>query len=67
MSGDRYETRVATPADAALAGAAFYAANGFVEVGRGETHLTTGRPIESAFMRKPLAPLGGRRIDDERQ
>ena len=32
--------------EASLAGVAFYKANGFVEVGRGETRLTTGRSME---------------------
>ena len=41
--------------DASLAGVAFYGANGFVEVGRGETRLTTGRSMECVFMRKDLA------------
>src|SRR5687767_4598600 len=41
--------------EASLAGVEFYRANGFVEVGRGETHLMSGRPIACVFMRKPLA------------
>jgi GNAT superfamily N-acetyltransferase len=41
--------------DASLAGVAFYEANGFVEVGRGETRLMTGRSMASVFMRKDLA------------
>jgi GNAT superfamily N-acetyltransferase len=40
--------------EASLAGVAFYRANGFVEVGRGETCLTTGRSMECVFMRKDL-------------
>jgi hypothetical protein len=40
--------------EASLAGVAFYKANGFVEVGRGETRLSTGRSIECVFMRKDL-------------
>lgn len=32
----------------------FYSANGFVEVGRGETRLMSGRPIACVFMRKTL-------------
>ena len=40
--------------EASLAGVAFYQANGFVEVGRGETCLTTGRSMECVFMRKDL-------------
>ena len=41
--------------EASLAGVAFYEANGFVEMGRGETRLTTGRSMECVFMRKDLA------------
>lgn len=37
-----------------LAGVDFYRANGFIEVGRGETRLTTGRSMECVFMRKNL-------------
>jgi GNAT superfamily N-acetyltransferase len=40
--------------EASLAGVAFYKANGFVEVGRGEARLTTGRSMECVFMRKEL-------------
>ena len=40
--------------EASLAGVDFYRANGFVEVGRGETRLMSGRPIACAFMRKDL-------------
>lgn len=43
--------------DASLAGVAFYKANGFVEVGRGETRLTTGRSMECVFMRKDLSAV----------
>ena len=43
--------------DASLAGVAFYGAKGFVEVGRGETRLTTGRSMECIFMRKDLAAI----------
>lgn len=43
--------------DASLAGVAFYRANGFVEVGRGEIRLTTGRSMECIFMRKDLAAI----------
>jgi GNAT superfamily N-acetyltransferase len=42
--------------EASLAGVAFYRANGFIEVGRGETCLTTGRTMECVFMRKDLRP-----------
>jgi len=42
--------------DASLVGVNFYKANGFVETGRGETVLTTGRSIASVFMRKELKP-----------
>jgi putative acetyltransferase len=38
--------------EASLAGVAFYEANGFVEVGRGETRLTTGRSMECVYMWK---------------
>jgi GNAT superfamily N-acetyltransferase len=41
--------------EASLPGVAFYAANGFVEVGRGEIRLTTGRSMECLFMRKDLS------------
>jgi ribosomal protein S18 acetylase RimI-like enzyme len=41
--------------EASLAGVAFYQANGFIEVGRGQTRLTTGRSIECVFMHKDLA------------
>jgi GNAT superfamily N-acetyltransferase len=39
---------------ASLAGVAFYRANGFGEVGRGEALLMTGRPMPCVFMRKLL-------------
>lgn len=42
--------------EASLAGVAFYQANGFIEVMRGETRLTTGRTMECVFMRKNLRP-----------
>lgn len=45
--------------EASLAGVDFYAAHGFVETGRGETRLKSGRPIACVFMRKPLAPQAG--------
>lgn len=38
--------------EASLAGVEFYRANGFVEVGRGETRLMSGRPIACVYMRK---------------
>ena len=41
--------------EASLAGLAFYKANGFVELGRGEVRLTTGRSMECVFMRKDLS------------
>jgi GNAT superfamily N-acetyltransferase len=41
--------------EASLAGVHFYRANGFVEVGRGQTHLMSGRPIDCVFMEKTLA------------
>lgn len=40
--------------EASLAGEAFYRPQGFVERGRGETHLPSGRPIACVFMRKQL-------------
>ena len=40
--------------EASLAGVAFYQGNGFVEVGRGEVSLTTGRSMPCVFMRKTL-------------
>ena len=40
--------------EASLAGVEFYKANGFIEVSRGETRLTSGRPIACVFMRKDL-------------
>ena len=40
--------------DASLAGVEFYRANGFIEVGRGDTHLQSGRPIACVFMRKDV-------------
>src|SRR5262245_35493285 len=41
--------------EASLAGVAFYKANGFVELGRGEGRLTTGRSMECVFMWKDLS------------
>lgn len=41
--------------DASLAAVEFYKANGFVEVGRGEHRLRSGRPMECVFMRKELS------------
>jgi GNAT superfamily N-acetyltransferase len=40
--------------DASLAAVDFYAVNGFTELGRGDTVLTTGRSIATVFMRKTL-------------
>jgi GNAT superfamily N-acetyltransferase len=40
--------------EASFAGVEFYKANGFVETGRGETHLKSGRPISCVFMEKIL-------------
>jgi putative acetyltransferase len=40
--------------EASLAGVEFYKANGFIEIGRGETRLMSGRPIACVFMRKDL-------------
>jgi predicted nucleic acid-binding protein/GNAT superfamily N-acetyltransferase len=43
--------------EASLAGVDFYRANGFIEVGRGETRLTTARSMECVFMRKELSAV----------
>jgi ribosomal protein S18 acetylase RimI-like enzyme len=43
--------------EASLAGVAFYKANGFVEISRGETHLMSGRPIQCVFMEKTLTKV----------
>ena len=40
--------------EASLAGVEFSKANGFEEVGRGDTRLMSGRPIACVFMRKTL-------------
>ena len=40
--------------EASLAGLAFYRAHGFVEIGRGDAHLRSGRPIACVFMEKHL-------------
>ena len=40
--------------EASLAGVEFYKANGFAEMGRGETRLMSGRPIACVFMRKAV-------------
>lgn len=40
--------------EASLAGIEFYKANGFAEMGRGETRLMSGRPIACVFMRKAV-------------
>jgi putative acetyltransferase len=40
--------------EASLTGLEFYRAHGFVEIGRGETHLRSGRPIACVFMEKQL-------------
>ena len=39
---------------ASLPGVAFYKANGFVELGRGEARLMSGRSMPCVFMRKAL-------------
>ena len=41
--------------EASLAGVEFYRAKGFFELSRGETHLSSGRPIACVFMQKTLA------------
>jgi GNAT superfamily N-acetyltransferase len=43
--------------EASLAGVEFYKANGFIEVGRGETRLTTGRSMECVFMWRDLSAV----------
>ena len=43
--------------EASLAGVEFYRANGYTELRRGETRLTSGHAIGCVFMRKPLGPL----------
>lgn len=43
--------------EASLAGVAFYKANGYLEAGRGETRLTTGRSMECVRMRKDLSAI----------
>jgi putative acetyltransferase len=40
---------------ASLAGVAFYKANGFEEIGRGEAELMSGRSMPCVFMRKVLS------------
>jgi putative acetyltransferase len=40
--------------EASLAGFEFYRAHGFVEIGRGDTQLRSGRPIACVFMEKQL-------------
>jgi GNAT superfamily N-acetyltransferase len=42
--------------EASLAGVAFYTANGFEELGRGEAHLLSGRSMPCVFMRKIISP-----------
>jgi putative acetyltransferase len=42
--------------EASLAGLEFYRAHGFIETGRGETRLMSGRAIACVFMRKSLVP-----------
>jgi GNAT superfamily N-acetyltransferase len=40
--------------EASLASVEFYKVHGFIETGRGEAHLMSGRPIACIFMRKDL-------------
>jgi ribosomal protein S18 acetylase RimI-like enzyme len=49
--------------EASFAGVEFYRANGFTEIGRGETYLQSGRPIGCVFMRKDLAAPNAVRPD----
>lgn len=42
--------------EASLAGVGFYCSHGYVEVGRGDSLLTTGQTIACVFMRKELSP-----------
>jgi GNAT superfamily N-acetyltransferase len=44
--------------ESSLAGVEFYRAHGFSEIGRGETRLLSGRPIECVFMSKSLQAAG---------
>jgi ribosomal protein S18 acetylase RimI-like enzyme len=44
--------------EASLAGVEFYRANGFVDIGRGETYLKSGAPIACVRMRKTLTLPG---------
>ena len=45
--------------EASLAGAEFYKRNGYVEIGRGDSHLRSGNPIACVFMQKTVATSGG--------
>lgn len=45
--------------EASLAALEFYRTIGFVEIGRGETHLRSGRPIACVFMEKRLTDTTG--------
>jgi GNAT superfamily N-acetyltransferase len=47
--------------EASLAGVEFYRANGYAELRRGETRLTSGHPMACVFMRKEIAAAGGER------
>ena len=64
LAEDHARARGAASLDiqASLAGVAFYAANGFEEVGRGEAVLMTGQSMPCVFMRKLLG-----RIENPRQ
>ena len=44
--------------DSSLAAVDFYRANGFVETGRGEHRLRSGRTMACVFMRKNLSGVG---------
>jgi GNAT superfamily N-acetyltransferase len=43
---------------ASLAGVAFYEANGFEELGRGDAQLRSGHSMPCVFMRKSVSPKG---------
>ena len=48
--------------EASLAGAAFYEAHGYIEIGRGEIQLLSGHPIQCVFMRKRLVAVGAMEV-----
>lgn len=52
--------------EASLAGVDFYARQGFVEFGRGETRLMSGQPIGCVYMRKIVAGTARRTVRPRR-